>query len=112
MDESTSEITVVDAPERGRFEILVDGEVAGYTEYHDGGDVRVFPHTVIKDEYGGRGLATTLVRTVLDQMHQEECPILPQCPVIRGFIAKHPEYVDLVPEERREEFGLGPTLAT
>lgn len=111
MSESTADVTVVDAPERGRFEILVGGALAGYTEYHDGGDVRVFPHTVIKDEYAGRGLATTLVRAVLDEMRADECPILPRCPLVRGFIAKHPDYVDLVPKERRAEFGLA-TLAT
>jgi len=99
-------VTVVEAPGRGRFEILVDGGLAGYTEYHDVDGARVFPHTVIEDEFAGRGLATTLVRTVLDRMRDEDCPIVPKCAVVRGFIAKHPEYVELVPEERRAEFGF------
>lgn len=107
MSESTSEITVVDAAERRRFEILVDGELAGYTEYHDRGPLRVFPHTVIEEAYAGRGLATRLVRSALDRMRVEGRPVLPLCPVVCGFIAKHPDYLDLVPEDRRAEVGLG-----
>ena len=30
-----ADIRVVDVPERSRFEVVVDGEIAGYTEYLD-----------------------------------------------------------------------------
>ena len=65
------------------------------------------PHTVIDDAYGGRGLAKILVRAALDQTRAISRPVLPYCKVVRGFIAKHPDYLDLVPADRREEFGLG-----
>jgi len=61
---------------------------------------------VIYDEYGGRGLATQLVRGTLDRMRAQGRPILPLCPVVKGFIAKHPDYLDLVPEDRLGEVGL------
>ena len=32
--------------------------------------------------------------------------MLPFCPFVNSFVAEHPEYVDLVPEGQREEFGL------
>lgn len=99
-------IEVVDAPERHRFEILVDGELAGYTEYHEHGDERIFPHTVIHEEYGGRGLATRLVHEALDQTRAGTQRIVPYCPVVKGFIAKNPEYLECVPQTRREEVGL------
>jgi uncharacterized protein len=28
------------------------------------------------------------------------------CPFVRSFVERHPEYIDLVPEQRRDEFGL------
>jgi hypothetical protein len=31
---------------------------------------------------------------------------MPYCPFVRKFIAKHDEYVALVPAEHREKFGL------
>ena len=47
--------------EADRFSISVDGDKAGFTEYVDRGNQRVFPHTEIDDAFGGRGLATILV---------------------------------------------------
>ena len=32
--------------------------------------------------------------------------VLPYCPYVKSWIKKHPEYTDLVPEDRRGEFGL------
>lgn len=101
-----SQISVVDAPDHGRFEIFVDGALAGYTEYHEQGDLRVFPHTVIHEAYGGRGLAKILVRHALDETRAAGRPVLPYCKVVRGFIAKNPDYLDLVPVDRRAEFAL------
>ena len=106
-EQAESQISVVDAPDHGRFEIFVDGALAGYTEYHEQGDLRVFPHTVIDEAYGGRGLAKILVRGALDQTRATGRLILPYCMVVRGFIAKHPDYLDLVPVDRRPEFHLG-----
>ena len=32
--------------------------------------------------------------------------MIPLCPFISAYIGKHPEYLDLVPEESREAAGL------
>jgi predicted GNAT family acetyltransferase len=32
--------------------------------------------------------------------------VLPYCPFVNSWIASHPEYADLVPAGRREQFGL------
>jgi hypothetical protein len=32
--------------------------------------------------------------------------VLPHCPFVKSYIAKHPEYLDLVPEAERGGFGL------
>ena len=88
--------TVVANDAKGRYEIVVDGEVAGFTQFHLKGDVAVFPHTEISEEYEGRGLATTLIRSALDDMRARGLTIVPQCPFVRAFIEKHPEYEDLV----------------
>jgi predicted GNAT family acetyltransferase len=103
-------VSVVNVPERQRFEISVDGTFAGFTEYVDGtGDhagERTFPHTVIEEEFGGRGLSTLLIQTALDAARVADLAVLPQCSAVAGFIAKHDDYADLVPEGRRGEFGL------
>jgi predicted GNAT family acetyltransferase len=32
--------------------------------------------------------------------------VLPYCPFAREWIERHPGYIDLVPEDRRPDFGL------
>src|ERR1700754_86127 len=98
--------TVLDVPERSRFEIHVDGAPAGFAAYTvDPGAIR-FVHTEIDGAYAGRGLGGTLVRGVLDAARARQLSVLPECPFVRGWIEKHPDYVDLVPEAERPHFAL------
>jgi uncharacterized protein len=53
--------TVVDVPERGRFEIRVDDRVVGLASYHVENGTMTLPHTEVDPSMGGRGLGTTLV---------------------------------------------------
>lgn len=97
---------VVDVPERSVFEILVDGEVAGFAEYRRGDGEISLTHTEVDPAYEGHGIGSRLARAVLDTARAEKLAVLPYCPFIKGWIAKHPEYTDLVPQERRAAFGL------
>ncbi len=98
---------VQDAPERSRYEIRVDGELAGFAEYERHHRSIAFTHTEIDPRFEGRGLASRLIAAALDDVRPSGAPVLPFCPFVRSFIERHPEYVDLVPEARREAFGLG-----
>ncbi|GAB6901194.1 GNAT family N-acetyltransferase [Kineosporia succinea] len=89
-----------------RFEIWVDDALAGFTEHRGLGPVVSFVHTEIAPEYGGQGLATQLIRSALDTERERGSKILPVCPFVKAFVEKHPEYLDLVPENRRATFGL------
>jgi hypothetical protein len=101
-----NEPKVVDNPEAGRFEVLVDGEVAGFAEYRRTTSAVAFTHTVIDPAFEGRGLGSVLARGALDATREAGAPVLPFCPFIRGYIQRHPDYLDLVPEGRRAEFSL------
>ena len=103
---TNSEPKVVDNPEADRFEVLVDGEVAGFAEYRRTKSAMAFTHTVIDPAFEGRGLGSVLARGALDATREAGAPVLPFCPFIRGYIQRHPDYLDLVPEGRRAEFSL------
>ncbi len=107
-DVTEPDIEVRDAPERHRFEILVDGQVAGHTAYRSRPQplVRVFPHTEIDPAHQGRGLAGILIRGALDATRAAGLGVIPLCPAVRRYIARHPAYLDLVPADRRAEFDL------
>jgi predicted GNAT family acetyltransferase len=99
---------VVDNPDAGRFEVLVEDQVAGFAEYRRTDGAVTFTHTVIDPGFEGRGLGSVLARGALDATREAEHPVLPFCPFIRGYIQRHPAYFDLVPADRRAEFELAP----
>jgi predicted GNAT family acetyltransferase len=83
--------------EAERYEIYVDGELAGITEAQPlSDDVVLFPHTEIAPAYEGRGLASKLVAGALDDIRERGLHIKVTCPYILGWLPKHPEYEDLV----------------
>jgi predicted GNAT family acetyltransferase len=100
------DIRVGDVPDRSRFEIRVDGEVAGFTEYRRRPELIAFIHTLIDPRFEGRGLGSQLVRTALTEARAHGLSTLPFCPFVRSYIAGHTEYLDLVPEAMRANFDL------
>ncbi|TDB81126.1 GNAT family N-acetyltransferase [Micromonospora sp. KC721] len=87
---------VEENPAKRRFEILVDGALAGFTAYLPRGEVRVFTHTEVRPEYQDMGVGAALARNTLEQVRAEGGRVVPQCPFMRAFITHHPEYADLV----------------
>lgn len=102
-----TEPTVHDAVERSRFEIHVDGDLTGFAQYRmaDPGLI-VFVHTEIDDAFEGRGLGSILIRAALDSARGRALAVRPDCPFVRGYIARHSEYLDLVPADLRPQVGL------
>ena len=93
------------APERDRYEVLVAGEVAGFVTYRRHGDRYVFEHTIIKEGYAGQGLATVLARGALDDVRAHGRRMVAVCEFVQGFLAKNPQYGDLVDAALAEQFG-------
>ena len=98
--------SVVKNPERGRYEISADGEVAGFAEYHERPGLVAFVHTVIDDRFGGRGLGGELISFALDDARERGLEVLPFCTFVSGYIERHEDYLDLVPAAFRDRFGL------
>ncbi|MFW0784013.1 GNAT family N-acetyltransferase [Gordonia sp. CPCC 206044] len=97
-DKTGAEATVTQNPSADRYEIAVDGTVAGFTAYRDrttnGSDERIFFHTEVSDDFGGRGLGTILVAEALDDTRAQGRIIVGVCPLVAAFLRKHPEYSD------------------
>ncbi|WP_332665742.1 GNAT family N-acetyltransferase [Aeromicrobium sp.] len=98
--------TVVDNPASSRFEITVDGELAGFLDYRKDGDEYAIPHTRIYTRYEGHGLGTELVSEALSEIAARGGTVLPYCPFVPKVIRDHPEFTELVPEDQRDTFGL------
>jgi uncharacterized protein len=99
---------VRDNKERFRYEIVVDGVVAGFIQYNMRGGRLILVHTEVHDEFSGRGLATELVRGALDDARRRNLRIVPICPFVESYLERHPEYDDLVDHELFERLNSRP----
>jgi predicted GNAT family acetyltransferase len=89
-----------------RYEIRVDDQPAGFTAYEPREQALAFMHPEIDPRFEGQGLGSRLIREALDDARRRQLAVLPFCPFVRSFIASHDDYVELVPKEPREAFGL------
>jgi uncharacterized protein len=78
-----------------RYELAVDGHIAAsYYKIADG--VITFIHTEVPPELGGKGVASKLIKGALDQVRAEGLKVIAQCPFVKAYIEKHPDYADLL----------------
>jgi uncharacterized protein len=97
---------VRDNADERRFEIRVDGELAGFTTYVLRPGIIAFLHTELDPRFRGRGLGQELVTAALCSARERGLKVLPYCPYVRAFIAEHRDFLDLVPQEDRARFNL------
>ncbi|WP_067461496.1 GNAT family N-acetyltransferase [Actinomadura macra] len=87
---------ITDNAPRGRYEIRVDGDLAGFAEYETQPGQVVITHTEVDPAFEGRGVGGALARGLLDDLRAKGVSVVPRCPFIRTWIDKHPDYADLV----------------
>ncbi len=80
-----------------RYEAYVDGEQVGLAAYQLTDQLVVFTHTEVEDRCEGMGVGSALARAALDDVRAEGGrKVLPLCPFIKNWIARHEDYLDLV----------------
>jgi uncharacterized protein len=82
---------VVDNRAEHEFELVVDGHraIAAY-QLEEG--VIVFTHTIVPKAIEGRGVASKLIKAALDSARDRGLRVVPQCPFVKAYIERHPEY--------------------
>lgn len=94
-----SEVTITNNTESSHYEAVLDGEVVGFAEYRQHGDVVEFPHTVVEKAHSGQGIAGRLANVALDDAREAGHQVVPTCSFFASWIRRHPEYQELVAEE-------------
>jgi predicted GNAT family acetyltransferase len=90
------ELQVTDNPDKARFELTADGELAGFAQYYLRDGQIAFTHTETDDRFRGHGLGGHLVQAALDAVRERQLAVLPYCPFVKSWIGAHPEYADLI----------------
>ncbi|RPF21333.1 GNAT family N-acetyltransferase [Myceligenerans xiligouense] len=71
---------------------LADGSAVGRADFvdpPDGPDERIFFHTEVDPEFGGRGLAGLLVRAALEDSIRDGLDVVPVCPLFARHLDRH-----------------------
>ncbi|HSF99456.1 MAG TPA: GNAT family N-acetyltransferase [Ornithinibacter sp.] len=100
MAEVSEQVVVARNEDESRWEARIDGALAGFAAYKVVDDDIVFTHTEVDPAFEGRGVAGALARHALDEVAEDESlRVVPRCPFIKAWIARHPDYARLVRPE-------------
>ncbi|MEO3814041.1 GNAT family N-acetyltransferase [Sphaerisporangium sp. B11E5] len=92
-------VEVAENKDAHRFEITVEGRLAGFVKYRRRPGQLVFTHTEIAEEFGGKGLGGRLIGAALDAARDAGVKVVPVCPFVGKYVERHPEYRDMMAEE-------------
>jgi predicted GNAT family acetyltransferase len=76
-----------------RFE-LESGGVTAVLNYRLSGDTITLAHTETPPQARGRGIASQLVAGALEIARARGLKVIPRCPFVSAYLAKHPEFRD------------------
>jgi predicted GNAT family acetyltransferase len=83
---------VINNEAESRYEVHVDGALAGFLEYRIIDGVHALVHTEVDEAYAGQGLGAQLAKFALDDAQARGVKVSPLCPFVAKYIDKHPEY--------------------
>lgn len=88
-----------DNKDRGRYEYDAGDGYYGVVAYrHTGNGDLIITHTEIPEELEGKGVASRMMKAVLEDIEAQGRKVIPQCPFSRNYIQRHPEWERIVGE--------------
>ena len=79
-----------------RYEIRVGNDVAFLKYFDTRRGPRSLIHTEVPPSLQGKGIAGRLVKAALDDAQTRGLRIVPVCPFVKSYLARHPEYSDRI----------------
>ncbi len=86
---------VRDNPALSRFELDANG-VTAVANYKIADGVITFTHTEVPPQARGGGTASRLIAGALEAARERGLKVVAQCSFVRAYLAKHPEFRDLL----------------
>lgn len=84
---------------KSRYEVLVDGLLAGHADYLVHGEHVVITHTETDPARSGQGLASALTEGVLVDIRAQGRRLVAQCSFTAAYVAKHAQWHDLLAQD-------------
>jgi len=86
---------IIDNTSKNRFETEVETKTA-FIEYKKKEGKIYLTHTKVPEELEGQGIASSMVKEVLDIIEDKKLKMVPACSFIASYVKKHPEYENLL----------------
>ena len=100
---SRDDVEVSHNPDQNRYELRVDGELAGTAEYEKEADSVALTHTVVLEQYRHQGYSSMLMKFAAEDIIGAGRRIKPYCSYAAAYLRKHGELSHHVswPQETR-----------
>ena len=79
-----------------RYTAALDGQAAGFIQFRERAGRVILIHTETDPAFEGRGVGSALARAALDDIRARGLKAVVECPFVRAYVEKHPEYADLI----------------
>lgn len=96
MEKTQEEIIINFNQRESRSIALNEGNIIGYCQYKEENNIWSITHTVVKQEFGGRGIAKRLVLAVIDEARKQNKKINPICSYAKKMMESSDEYKDVL----------------
>ena len=74
----------------------INGDIIGRCSFTIKDNKWYINHTVVKSEYGGRGIAKQLVLVIITEAHKQNIKIVPVCSYAQKMMLDKEEYQDVL----------------
>lgn len=96
MEKTQEEIIINFNQRESRSIALNEGNIIGYCQYKEENNIWSITHTVVKQEFGGRGIAKRLVLSVIEEARKQNKKINPICSYAKKMMESSDEYKDVL----------------
>lgn len=93
---NTDDVEIGHDPINRKYDALYRDMVVGVVVYEITAGRTIITHAAIEQDHRGHGIGSRLISFALDDLQAQGRPIGVICPVVRAFIAQHPQYAGLL----------------
>lgn len=92
------ELDLINDKEKKTYEFRTEGGVAAIEYVIRGAGTVFLTHTEVDPQLEGQGVGKELVRQTLEDIERNGMKVVPLCPFVASYMAKHPEWKRLLTE--------------
>jgi len=82
--------------EASRYELFVDGVLAGFVDYRLGEGTIVMTHAEVDSSRRGQGFGNALAAGAIADAAERGLKVIPRCPFVVAYVKRHPELGELL----------------